>query len=423
MCVKAKNMEISQKNPDFYPYYMEENPDDGQFVEGTPSGPRLLRITTAPVSLHILLRGQLEFMQRRGFCVLAVSSDGPEVAEVRKAGIDHHCVEMTRAISPVSDLISLWKLMRIVRSFRPDIIHSHTPKAGLLGMMAGWLCGVPIRMHTVAGLPLMESRGFTRWLLIQAERLTYRFATKVLVNSFGLADYINRHISRRIDRSAVLVGGSSNGIDLGYFDPEALRSEGLQLRRKMGCSDNCVVFVFVGRLVRDKGVGELLIAFDRVQSRLTECALVLVGSEEPERDPLLPSEREQITNGKGIYAAGYQQDVRPWIMSADVLVLPSYREGLPNVLLQAGALEKPAIASDINGCNEIIADGFTGVLVKPRDQAGLAEAMYALAIDPTKRAAMAKAARLRIAGRYDQQQIWTALESTYRKLLAGLQSV
>lgn len=325
---------------------------------------------------------------------------------------------MTRAISPIRDMISLWNLIRVIRSFRPDIIHSHTPKAGLLSMLAGWLCRVPVRMHTVAGLPLMEAHGLKRWLLLQAERTTYRFANKVLVNSFGLADYIHQHISRRINRAAVLGGGSSNGIDLGYFDPLLMQSAGREIRLRLGLADGCVVFVFVGRLVRDKGVGELLLAFDAVRLRLPDCALILVGSEEPDRDPLLPSERARINMGDHIHSAGYQQDVRPWIEAANVLVLPSYREGLPNVLLQAGAMNKPSIATDINGCNEIIEDGVTGLLVKPRDPAGLAAAMRSLAGDPERRGFMGEAARKRIAGRYDQQRIWTDLEATYRQLLA-----
>jgi hypothetical protein len=178
---------------------------------------RLLRITTVPISLHLLLRGQFRFMQEQGYEVYTMSADGKEIPEVLKEGVQHILVPMTRKITPLQDIKCLWKMINVIRSIRPDIVHTHTPKAGLLGMMAAWLCGVPVRMHTVAGLPLVESSGLKRFILVATERLTYFCATRVYPNSVGLQDFMLQSLGVKNDKLKIIGKGSSNGIDTGYF--------------------------------------------------------------------------------------------------------------------------------------------------------------------------------------------------------------
>ncbi|MFM7195721.1 MAG: glycosyltransferase, partial [Bacteroidota bacterium] len=259
---------------------------------------RLLRVTTVPISLKILLRGQLAWMRAQGFEVLAVSADGPEVSDLQSEGIAHKVVRMHRAITPLADLIAVIRMYRVIREFRPDIIHTHTPKAGLVGLLAARLAGVPVRFHTVAGLPLMGLSGWRRQLLVRTERFTYRCATRVFVNSFSLREYIDREITRGKFDLTVLGNGSSNGIDTEYFSRHTeVLSAAQDIRRSLSIPEAAPVFCFIGRVVRDKGIGELINAFDQVRDRRPDVQLLLVGPLEPERDPLTPSDAARIAAG------------------------------------------------------------------------------------------------------------------------------
>lgn len=379
--------------------------------------PRLLRITTVPVSLKLLLNGQLKFMEQQGFEVLGVSADGPEVNDLKSEGIQHQVVNMTRKITPWKDLMALISLIKIIRKFRPDIVHSHTPKAGLLAMIAAWICRVPIRLHTIAGLPLMEEKGLKRTMLVVTERITYRMATKVFVNSAGLKDFIhNSGISRT--PLNIIGKGSSNGIDTSYFAPSReLAEKGRSLRIKFAIPDDAILFCFAGRIVTDKGVNELLQSFVELRREI-KCNLVLLGAMEEKLDPLKPENMDLLTEkDSGIICAGFQNDIRPWLAASNVFVFPSYREGFPNVLMQAVCMNIPCIATDINGCNEIIENGNTGILVPPKDTQSLLQEMRNLALNPEMRSRLAKNARAYIVGHFDRTYIWTSLLEEYQNQL------
>jgi glycosyltransferase involved in cell wall biosynthesis len=377
--------------------------------------PRLLRITTVPISLKLLLKGQLTFMSQQGFEVLAVSSDGVEVKSIREERIKHRIVPFTRKITPLKDLVCIYQLVKIIREFKPDIIHTHTPKAGLLGMIAGWLCRVPARLHTVAGLPLMEARGIKRSLLEITERLTYRLAHDVYPNSLALRDYIMKEITSSA-KLRVIGKGSSNGIDTEFFQPSAeLNLKATEFKLTNGINHE-VVFSFVGRIVSDKGVNELVKAFDEL-SREFSCALVLVGPFEDDLDPISDETRHILKNNKNIICSGYLNDVRPAILSSDVFVLPSYREGFPNVVMQACCLERACIVTNINGCNEIINDTKTGLIVEPKQSQPLYDAMKFMIMHPEERKAFGKAARTFVAANYDQSYLWDLLLSEYKNHL------
>src|SRR5690554_398126 len=227
---------------------------------------KLFRITTIPLSLKVLLKGQHRFMSENGIEVIGVSSNGEQLYEVEKEeGVRVEALEMTRTISPIKDLIALWSFYKFCKKEKPLVVHSHTPKAGIVGMLGAKLAGVPIRLHTLAGLPLMEATGVKRKILDFVEKLTYSSATKVYPNSKGLYDFILENNYTTKNKLKVIGNGSSNGIDTSLFSPDGITEEAKNtLRTKLNLSADDFVFVFVGRLVGDKGINELVSAFKRI---------------------------------------------------------------------------------------------------------------------------------------------------------------
>jgi glycosyltransferase involved in cell wall biosynthesis len=375
---------------------------------------KLIRITTVPISLDKLLGKQLTFMSQY-YDVTAISSDKNELERVaRKYGVQDFHVEMTREISPVRDILAVIKLYGYLRKAKPEIVHSHTPKAGIVGMMAAWLAGVPHRFHTVAGLPLLEAAGIKRKILNLVERLTYQFATKVYPNSFGLKDIILEEKFCLPEKLKVLGQGSSNGIDTRHFMVEQISiSEREQLRTALEINSHDFLFIFVGRLVGDKGINELVHAFKEIN--LPKTKLLLVGPLETYLDPLSPDTIKEIECNSAILNVGYQDDVRPYFSIADALVFPSYREGFPNVVLQAGAMELPAIVSNINGCNEIIINGENGLIIPAKNADELKDAMLKLLNNTELFNKLKKNARPQIVENYEQSVVWQAILEEYKK--------
>jgi glycosyltransferase involved in cell wall biosynthesis len=374
---------------------------------------KLLRITTVPISLATLLKGQLAFMAKQNFDVLAVSADGPEIEQLKSDGIAHVTINMTRKITPLQDLIALWKLILLIRKFKPAIVHTHTPKAGLVGMLAAWICRVPVRLHTVAGLAWIETTGVRRSLLKRMEWLTYACATRVYPNSKALRNFLLMEMRFNPDHVKVIGSGSSNGIDCRIFTRSAVSEDPIQaIRNQHGIKPGDMVFCFVGRIVRDKGIVELVSAFERLVNE-QPCWLLLVGHREPDLDPLPAETLQIINNSPAIIEAGFQTDVRPWLAASQVFVFPSYREGFPNVVMQAACLELPCIVSDINGCNEIIQHGHSGLIIPVKDIDSLYAAMKQLAGDSILRTAMGKAGAAFVSANFDQQVVWKELLKEY----------
>ncbi|SMO83643.1 Glycosyltransferase involved in cell wall bisynthesis [Chryseobacterium rhizoplanae] len=381
---------------------------------------KLVRITTVPLSLKILLKGQHRFMSEH-FDVIGVSSPGKELDEVKKdEEIDVIAIDMSRKITPLKDIKSLWSTYRFLRKEKPQIVHTHTPKAGIVGMLAAKMAGVPHRLHTVAGLPLMEVTGVKRQVLDLVEKLTYASATQVYPNSKGLSDYIIEHKYTDKYKLKVIGNGSSNGIDTSFFSPEQVSDDQKSLlKQQLKIKDTDFVFVFVGRLVGDKGINELIKAFSALnkQENQQRSKLLLVGPLEQELDPLYPETLNEIENNPDIVSVGFQKDVRPYFAISDALVFPSYREGFPNVVMQAGAMELPSIVSDINGCNEIIVENENGVIVPVKDSESLREEMEKMILDKDYYQKLKKNARPMIEDRFEQSVIWNAILSEYRKLI------
>jgi glycosyltransferase involved in cell wall biosynthesis len=376
---------------------------------------RLVRITTVPISLTVLLKGQMKFMKEQGFEVTMISSSGPEVETLKKQeGCDFITVEMTRKITPLKDFIALVRLIRIFRRIRPTIVHSHTPKAGLLGMWAALISGVPIRLHTIAGLPWTETTGLKRYLLQKIESLTSLAACKVYPNSFVQFRFLEKS-NIAVGKMKVLGGGSSNGIDTGYFRrlPDIV-IKSASLRNDENVSPNAWIWVFVGRIVNDKGIAELMEAFDGLHKLFPQDRLWLIGNEEPELDPISAKYRSWLQSHPAMKWWGYQKDIRAFLAASKVLVFPSYREGFPNVPLQAAAMGCALILSDINGCNEIVNNGKDGLLVPVKNTEALFDAMKKIRNNESMTQAFADAISQKVSKEFDQQKLWNIILNEYR---------
>ncbi|WP_199851656.1 glycosyltransferase family 4 protein [Brumimicrobium mesophilum] len=380
---------------------------------------KLIRITTIPLSLEILLKGQLEYMQDH-FDVTAISA---EKENLKKLGetcqYPTYHVEMTREITPIEDIKAVRKLYKFLKKEKPQIVHTHTPKAGIVGMLAAKLAGVPIRLHTVAGLPLMEATGFKRKILNSVEKMTYSCATQVFPNSSVLKDFIIDEKLISNNKAKIIGKGSSNGINTAYFSPDLFSKEqNSTLRQELNISENDFVFVFVGRLVSDKGINELIEAFKNIDKIHNNAKLLLVGFLEEELDPLKPETMQELKSNPNIIFVGYQKDVRPYFAISNALAFPSYREGFPNVVMQAGAMGLPSIVSDINGCNEIIKEEENGLIIPVKNSDAIRNAMDRLLNDNKLYNQLRANSREMIVNRFEQAKLWEALLEEYKNLLA-----
>ena len=387
---------------------------------------KLIRITTVPISFKVLLKGQLRFMASNGFDVKGVSSEGEELREVHEnEGIVMEAINMSRKITPFQDLKSLWEMWNFLRKEKPQIVHTHTPKAGIIGMLAARLAGVPHRLHTVAGLPLMEATGIKRKILNFVEKLTYSSATRVYPNSKGLYDFILQNNFTQSNKLKIIANGSSNGINTIFFSlAQVSEIERVTLREKLNIQSDDFVFVFVGRIVSDKGINELIKAFSELQTAENNeqigIKLLLVGGLESDLDPLNPETLAEINQNRDIISVGFQQDVRPFFAISDALAFPSYREGFPNVVMQAAAMGLPSIVSDINGCNEIIVEGENGLIIPSKNVEKLKEKMLTLARDKNLYIKLKENSRRMIENRYEQSVVWKALLEEYEGLLQSV---
>ena len=377
---------------------------------------KLIRVTTIPNSLGKLLTGQLHYMSKY-YDVIGVSSGGSALEDVRKQeGVPVIAVELTRKITPIKDLKSVYGLYKIFKKEKPFIVHSHTPKAGTAAMLAAKLAGVPHRLHTIAGLPLLEATGTKRTILNLVEKITYACATKIYPNSFGLQDIIIKEKFTRKDKLTVIGKGSSNGIDTNHFNPDLYSAaDNLKLRTELGFAPEDIVFTFVGRLVADKGINELILAFKKLAAIKKNVKLLLVGTFETELDPLNKASLDYIYNNDTVLGIGWQEDVRPYFAISDALTFPSYREGFPNVVMQAGAMKLYSIVTDINGCNEIIQEGVNGTIIPVKD----ADALYAKMLqfyDHKEELYNPDTCRAIMVKNYERSYIWEQLHQEYISL-------
>lgn len=376
---------------------------------------KIIRASTIPVSLNSFCRGMLKELKEK-YEVVAVSTPGPELIELaEREGVRTVAVPMERHISLWKDLVSLIRMVRVFMIERPAMVHSMTPKAGLICMMAGWMTRVPVRVHTFTGLVWPTSTGLKRKILMFTDRLTCACATHIIPEGEGVKnDLIKGGITKKPLK--VLGYGSCKGINLEYFQVnEKLKVKSEELRK-----DGVFTYLFVGRITRDKGINELVEAFVRLHQEYPYTRLVLVGRFEDNLDPISPSTKALIEKGEnGIEAVGEKRgdELLAYYASSDCYVQPSYREGFPNTVLEAGAMGLPCIVTDINGSREIIQDGVNGLIVPSKDAAALYEAMRRMLLDSDMRERMIAKARPMIAERFDSRYVRQCLYEFYDEVM------
>lgn len=377
---------------------------------------KIVRITTVPQSLWKIMEGQLAYMNKF-YDVFAVSTPGDKLDIVKsREGVKTVGIKMKRGIAPLSDLVSLLQLIKFLRLTKPDIVHTHSPKAGLLGMLAASLSGVKIRLHTVAGMPLESRKGWIRLLLLQMEKLTYSKAHMVFPNSASLKDFILENNLSNPNKVKVLGHGSSNGIDLEHFSSnERLKELGKELRDNLEIGESTVVFGFLGRMVKDKGVNELVRSFKRMKEENDNIALIMGGKFEDHLDPLEPEVRSYIDTSKDIHFLGYIEDVRPMLVMTDVFVFPSHREGLPGALLQAAAMGCAIIAADATGSKDII-NNENGILTRIGEEDDIYNAMVSYLNPDIRRIKKSKISQS-ITEKYDRNYVWECIKREYETQL------
>jgi glycosyltransferase involved in cell wall biosynthesis len=383
-------------------------------------GPLILHVTTVPMTLGFLT-GQLGYMKERGFRLHAASSPGPELERFGETqAVPVSAVPMERRITPVADLKALAELVRLVRRIRPSVVHAHTPKGGLLGVIAATLAGVPVRVYHMRGLPLMGAAGLRRRLLWWTERVACALADEVLCVSHSLRNAAIEEGLCPPARLRVLAGGSGNGVDAQRrFNPELVgRQVGEAERKRLGIPTSSTVVGFVGRIVRDKGIVELAEAWKAIRSEHPDARLLLVGPFEPQ-DPVPPETEAFLRDDPRVLLAGADWNTPPLYAAMDAVVLPTYREGFPNVPLEAAAMGLPVVATRVPGCVDAVADGETGILVPPRDAAALASALRTYLGDPALRRRHGEAGRVRVCREFRQEVIWESLYREYLRLLRG----
>lgn len=373
----------------------------------------IIRATTVAESLSFF-DGTMQQLLKE-YDVHLLSSPGVQMDDrAARYNIKTHPVEMYRRMSPFKDIKSLCNLIKVFRNERPYMVHSMTPKAGLLCMMAAWLTRVPVRLHTFTGLVWPTETGFKRKLLMFTDKITCFCSTNIIPEGEGVKnDLISNHITKKPIK--VLGYGNVNGVDMVRFSK---RQEIMSLAEKL-VDEKVFTFVFVGRIVRDKGINELCEAFEKVHANHPNTRLFLVGNFEDEIDPVSEHTRQIIENNTAIKAEGpqYNDDLLAYYAASDCFVFPSYREGFPNTVLEAGAMDLPSIVTDINGSREIIVEGENGTIIPTRDEDGLFKAMEKMITDNEWRERMSQNARQMIMDRFEQGFVQKCLLDYYNEIL------
>jgi glycosyltransferase involved in cell wall biosynthesis len=377
--------------------------------------PKIIRTATVAFTLNNLLKGQLAYLNQTQE-IIAISGEDQHLRAVReREGVRTISVPMQRAIHPFQDLISLFRLYWVFKKEKPAIVHSVSPKAGLLSMIAAYFAGVPIRMHLFTGLIFPTKTGFSKVLLMQMDRLLCAFATHIYPEGNGVrSDLIRYGVTQK--PLHLIANGNITGIDTNYFTIPT-QKEKQTIRNSLEISTSDYVFLYVGRLVGDKGINELILAFTAIELQSKNAKLLIVGYLESKLDPLKTDTILAIETNENIIFVGFQADVRPYYAAADCLVLPSYREGFPNVLLQGGSMGLPSIVTDVNGSNEIIKEGKNGTIVPVKQVQALEQAMLVFLKNGKASAELQKEIREHVHTNYNQDLVWNAIKKEYNRVL------
>lgn len=373
---------------------------------------KLFIVTTIPLSL-IFFKGQLLLLKEQ-FDVTLISSPENSLYEAADFNnVKSHGILMKREISLFNDTISLLKLLFYFGQKRPHVIHANTPKASFLTIIAGWICRIPIRIYYVHGLRYQGARGMKKKLLISMERISCKLATDIFAVSNGVK-YVLKEDKITSKFVNVIWNGSVNGIDSTFFNPDKIDCN--DLKKQYNVEDDDFVFGFIGRIVKDKGINELVLAFKRINEIHPNSKLLLVGNYENTLDPLLPNIMEEIEQNSNIIVAGFQKEIRPFYKMMNLFVFPSYREGFGISLMEAAAMNIPAISSNIIGCNEIIEHNVNGFLIPSKDENALFEKMKCSIENKNEIQKMSNVAREIVLRKFEQNQLWNKTIEIYKKI-------
>ncbi|HLA91773.1 MAG TPA: glycosyltransferase family 4 protein [Gemmatimonadaceae bacterium] len=372
-----------------------------------------------PIHLTMLLRQQIRFIVDAGIDYTLVSSPGSALDELAHTlSVRCHPIPMARTPNPPRDLVSLIVLTRFLARERFDVVHSSTPKAGLLAALAGCTARVPVRIHTFTGQPWVELRGPMRWISRQSDRLIGLLNTHTYADSPSQRVLLVNESIVDAAKISVLGDGSISGVDLRRFDPAACVARRSPLRRDLAIPESALVITYVGRLAKEKGIVELVSAFRQLRQRRNDLYLLFVGQSEPERDPLPSEVLAEISNDRNMRSVGFVFDPEVYLAASDIFCLPSYREGFGSAVIEAGAMSLPTVATRVTGLVDAVVEGETGMLVPPKDVAQLSDALLTLIQSPELRRRMGQAAQRRARERFDASAINQAVVDEYVRLVA-----
>lgn len=391
---------------------------DGRAYGALPERPSLVFVMTVPLSVK-LIEGQGAYLRERGFHVHVITSRGKLLEEyARREDVSVWPVEMLRRITPIRDVGAVWQIWRILRQVRPLIVHAHTPKGGLLGMVAAWLARVPVRVYHVQGLPFMTAQGGRRALLRWTERVSCFLSNRVFSISLSIREVLVAEGLCPANKVRILGHGSPNGVDLDRFCPARFGASAREaVRNQFGVPMAASLLGFLGRVVRDKGIIELAGAWGTLREEFPELHLVVAGPVEPQ-DPIPPDVQRLLQEDSRVHMIEWVENTAGFYAAIDILVLPTYREGFGSVLIEAGAMEVPVIATRVPGCVDAVEDGLTGTLVPASDVGALVDAVRRYLSDQRLRRDHGLAGRERVVKHFRRETLWDALYDEYQSLLS-----
>lgn len=377
--------------------------------------PRVVYVTTHGQSARLMLVGQLAFLQQQGFEVVVICSPDHGLEKfARLEGVAFHTVNMRREPSPFRDLVNLVQIAWLMFRLKPQIVNAGTPKGGLLGMISAWIARVPVRIYTLRGLRLETTHGWKRWILNASEKIASACSHQVVCNSESLREiYVRLGMTSR-SKTTVLGSGSGNGVDVKRFEFNSQhRKKAEEVRSSLGIPTSATIIGYVGRLTRDKGIEELVKAYSQLSAVEPEIYLLLIGGFEA-GDAVDPEIIQQVEQHPRIFVTGLLLEITHYYSLFDIVVLPSYREGFPNVALEAAAAQLPIVGYRATGTVDAVEHGVTGELVPVGSVNQLAAAIRKLIRDKPLSARMGQAARERVCREFAREKVWQAWTDCYQ---------
>jgi glycosyltransferase involved in cell wall biosynthesis len=383
--------------------------------------PRLVYIATHPITAFRLMDGQLGFMREHGYDVTVITAPGALLQRAAdREGVRCVAVPMTREVSPLADALALARLTKVLVELKPDIVNAGTPKAGLLGVMAARLARVPVVVYLLRGLRFEGATGARRLVLAACEHVAGALSHRVFANGASLRDRFTALGCAPSSKVWIPGAGSSNGVDYERFAPTPERRQAARAQREqLGLAADAIVIGFVGRFTRDKGIAELVAAFQAAARREPRLRLLLVGDHD-DTDPLPVELRRDLDRDPRILKTGFVDEPAPYYPMMDLLAFPSAREGFPNVPLEAAAAGLPVVAFRAVGTTDAVVDGITGRLLPEGDIHALERALLEYANDAALRTAQGAAASRRVAAEFRRELVWQALHEEYQRLLGSV---